>query len=423
MAALAEEPRDHDRLITRVVDLLVDDYHRRGGYLSGDHVLRLVEKKGLEPEDDIQVRIELRSRGIDIDDPDGKVDFEGSAAAEESAVQDLVRLYLSEIGEYRLLLPSEEVTLGRRVQAGLSAKAAVANGIASFEPLDIESLERRVGEGQQAEAQMVAANLRLVVSIAKHYDHRTSLELLDLIQEGTLGLLKAVERFDHRKGFKFSTYATWWIRQAITRAIADKGRTIRLPVHVTESLSRISRIRSALIRERPGREPSAVEIAQQLKMKPEKVQFLLDISKEPVSLEGKVGEDGEGLKTFLQDLKCPTPEDLFVVQERLAAVNQAFKDLKRRDSSIIRLRFGLDDGSTQTLELVGERLGVTRERFRLIEAKTIAKLRHPARSAALKPFWPTALDSGGDEIKGKKGVRGRKKKTAGAEGKKTSNDT
>jgi len=387
MSSLAEEPAEKAALIAKVVSGLADDYHRRGGYLSGDHVLRAVEKRGLDPEDDALIRQQLGNLGIEIDDPESAFDFE---RLDESAgrSEDLVRRYLLEIGSIRLLKPQDEVVLARRIQAGkLSAQALDAETTDHFSSAQ---LRKRVLEGQEAEHHMINANLRLVVSIAKVYSTRSSLHLLDLIQEGTFGLFKAVDRFDHQKGFKFSTYATWWIRQTITRAIADTDRLIRLPVHVTESIARIAKIRAALTREKFGREPSSQEIAEQLGWRPEKVQFLLDVATEPLSLDTPVGDDAGSLSSFVRSSTEQSPEGIVMALERSMLIDQVLSTLDPRERSILSRRFGMDGSRPETLERIGQALHITRERIRQIEDKALGKLRRPARSRLLKEFWPAA---------------------------------
>jgi RNA polymerase primary sigma factor len=419
MSSLVEEPADKAALIAKVVSGLADDYHRRAGYLSGDHVLRAVEKRGLEPEDDVLIRQQLRDLGIEIDDPEGSFDFERPDQGDARS-EDLVRRYLLEVGSIRLLKPHDETVLARRIQAGKQAAQSLETN--SFEEITSSELRKRIAEGHEAEHHMIAANLRLVVSIAKLYSTRTSLDLLDLIQEGTFGLFKAVDKFDHQKGFKLSTYATWWIRQSITRAIADTGRLIRLPVHVNESMARIRKIKGALTREKFGKEPSSDEIAEQLGWKPEKVQFLLDIAMEPLSLDAPVGDDEESLSSFVRSATEKSPERIAMALERTILIDGVLSRLSLRERTILRRRFGLDGSGAETLEEIGLVFHLTRERIRQIEHKALKKLRHPARRRILRELWPeagadsqpdndvgAAREAGGKNSKQKVRPKGKKK--------------
>ena len=387
MSSPVEEPAERGALIARVVSVLADDYHRRGGYLSGDHVLRAVEKRGLDPEDDVLIRQQLRDLEVEIDDPESALDFERLDESDARS-EDLIRRYLQEIGSVLLLKPQDEIILARRIQAG--KQAAEMLGTNSLNDVTSIELGKRIGEGHEAEHHMIAANLRLVVSIAKLYSTRSSLDLLDLIQEGTFGLFKAVDKFDHQKGFKLSTYATWWIRQSITRAIADTGRLIRLPVHVNESIARITKIKRALTRENAGREPSIEEIAEQLGWKPEKVQFLMDIALDPLSLDTPVGDDKESLSSFVRSAAEKSPERIMMALERSALIDGVLSQLSPRERTILRRRFGLDGSRPETLEEISRAFHLTRERIRQIEGKALKKLRHPARGRILRELWPAA---------------------------------
>ena len=301
---------------------------------------------------------------------------------------DPVRMYLKEIGKVPLLTAAEEIDLAMKIEAGLAATEELDR--AEDEGIELERREkRRLGRIEQvgidAKQQLIEANLRLVVSIAKRYVGRGML-FLDLIQEGNLGLIRAVEKFDYTKGFKFSTYATWWIRQAITRAIADQARTIRIPVHMVETINKLVRIQRQLLQEL-GREPSPEEIGKEMGLPAERVREIQKISQEPVSLETPIGEEEDSqLGDFIEDDAAVVPPDaasFSMLQEQLSKV---LDGLAERERKVISLRFGLEDGHPRTLEEVGREFGVTRERIRQIESKTLAKLRHPSRSSKLKDY-------------------------------------
>jgi RNA polymerase primary sigma factor len=289
-------------------------------------------------------------------------------------------MYLKEIGRVPLLTGPEEVALATRLEAGVQARAALEAGAAD------PSLEAVVRDGEDAKAVLIQANLRLVVSIAKRYVGRGML-LLDLIQEGNLGLMRAVDKFDHTKGFKFSTYATWWIRQAITRAIADQARTIRIPVHMVETINRVTRVQRQLVQELE-REPTPEELAEKTGLTPEKVRDIFRMSLDPLSLDSPVGEeDDSNLSDFIEDASADEPGDVAIRKLLVQAVEEALEGLNDREREVVRLRFGLDDdGQVRTLEEVGKTFGVTRERIRQIESKTLAKLRHPQRSQKLREY-------------------------------------
>ena len=301
---------------------------------------------------------------------------------------DPVRMYLKEIGKVPLLSAAEEIDLAMKIEAGVAAAAELDK--AEEEGRELERREkRRLGRVEQvgidAKQQLIEANLRLVVSIAKRYVGRGML-FLDLIQEGNLGLIRAVEKFDYTKGYKFSTYATWWIRQAITRAIADQARTIRIPVHMVETINKLVRIQRQLLQEL-GREPSPEEIGKEMGLPAERVREIQKISQEPVSLETPIGEEEDSqLGDFIEDDAAVVPPDaasFSMLQEQLSKV---LDGLAERERKVISLRFGLEDGHPRTLEEVGREFGVTRERIRQIESKTLAKLRHPSRSSKLKDY-------------------------------------
>ena len=301
---------------------------------------------------------------------------------------DPVRMYLKEIGKVDLLTASEEVDLAMKIEAGLEATEkleAADAGELELTRAEMRRLTRIENVGLEAKQALISANLRLVVSIAKRYVGR-GMQFLDLIQEGNLGLIKAVEKFDHTKGFKFSTYATWWTRQAIPRAIADQARTIRIPVHMVETINKVKKVSSQLLHEN-GHEPSAEEIAERLDMPVDKVREIMRVAQEPVSLETPIGEEEDShLGDFIPDEEAPVPAEAAsqtLLKEQLADV---LKTLTPREEKVLRLRFGLEDGRPRTLEEVGKEFNVTRERIRQIEAKALRKLRHPSRSKKLRDF-------------------------------------
>jgi RNA polymerase primary sigma factor len=303
---------------------------------------------------------------------------------------DPVRMYLKEIGQVALLTAEDEVSLAIRIQAGLESAERLADlsamgELETIERPELRRLRRLVADGDLAKAQLTQANLRLVVSIAKRYVGRGML-LLDLIQEGNLGLMRAVEKFDHTKGFKFSTYATWWIRQAITRAIADQARTIRIPVHMVESMNKVHRVQRQMVQELE-RDPSVEELAERVGMTPDRVRDILRYSQDPLSLDSPVGEeDDSNLADFIPDGGAEAPAEAAAKMMLGEAVIEALAGLSDREKQVVRLRFGLEDGQARTLEEVGKEFGVTRERIRQIESKTLAKLRHPLRSQKLRDY-------------------------------------
>ena len=309
---------------------------------GNDEELILDDDADIEKMDD-EEEIELDK--IDLSVPEGV------------SIEDPVRMYLKEIGKVSLLTADEEIELAKRMEQG----------------------------DEEAKKRLAEANLRLVVSIAKRYVGRGML-FLDLIQEGNLGLIKAVEKFDYRKGYKFSTYATWWIRQAITRAIADQARTIRIPVHMVETINKLIRVSRQLLQEL-GREPTPEEIAEEMKMPVDRVREILKISQEPVSLETPIGEEEDShLGDFIQDDNVPVPADAAAFTLLKEQLIEVLGTLTEREQKVLRLRFGLDDGRARTLEEVGKEFNVTRERIRQIEAKALRKLRHPSRSRKLKDY-------------------------------------
>ena len=332
----------------------------------------------LDDEDEVEVE------KIDLSVPEGV------------SVEDPVRMYLKEIGKVPLLSADEEIELAQKMEAGsvavekiplLKERLAETGDEQEKEEIqaEIKALQLDVDRGSDAKKRLAEANLRLVVSIAKRYVGRGML-FLDLIQEGNLGLIKAVEKFDYRKGYKFSTYATWWIRQAITRAIADQARTIRIPVHMVETINKLIRVSRQLLQEL-GREPTPEEIAEEMKMPVERVREILKISQEPVSLETPIGEEEDShLGDFIKDDNVPVPADAATFTLLKEQLEEVLGTLTEREQKVLTLRFGLEDGRARTLEEVGKEFNVTRERIRQIEAKALRKLRHPRRSRKLKDY-------------------------------------
>lgn len=332
----------------------------------------------LDDEDEVEVE------KIDLSVPEGV------------SVEDPVRMYLKEIGKVPLLSADEEIELAQKMEAGSLAvekiplfkeRLAETGDEQEKEEIqaEIKALQLDVDRGSDAKKRLAEANLRLVVSIAKRYVGRGML-FLDLIQEGNLGLIKAVEKFDYRKGYKFSTYATWWIRQAITRAIADQARTIRIPVHMVETINKLIRVSRQLLQEL-GREPTPEEIAEEMKMPVERVREILKISQEPVSLETPIGEEEDShLGDFIKDDNVPVPADAATFTLLKEQLEEVLGTLTEREQKVLTLRFGLEDGRARTLEEVGKEFNVTRERIRQIEAKALRKLRHPSRSRKLKDY-------------------------------------
>ncbi len=306
----------------------------------------------------------------------------------EGGTSDAVRMYLREIGQVDLLTVDDERRLAQLIEEGKLAAAHIDEAAAagqSFEGVENRMLLRAVNRGERAKSELTQANLRLVVSIAKRYSGR-GMQLLDLIQEGNLGLMRAVDKFDYTKGFKFSTYATWWIRQAITRSIADQARTIRIPVHMVEHMNRVSRAKRQMHQELE-REPTVDELAARVQLEPDRVRELLRYSLDPLSLDSPIGEEDESnLGDFIEDDSIDSPADAATRAMLSEAVGEVLGELSEREQEIVRLRFGLDGGQAKTLEEVGKEFGVTRERIRQIEAKTLAKLRHPQRSQRLREF-------------------------------------
>ncbi len=367
LAVLDLTPDETDAVYQQLVELGVD--------VVEDEAVEEEEKEEEEAEEEVvpdadEERVRAR-REVDM--------------ALKAPTNDPVRMYLKEIGRVALLTAAEEVSLAKRIEAGLRAEARLEEMGEAVTPEQLRELRWTQRDGQRAKRHLVEANLRLVVSIAKRYVGR-GMAFLDLIQEGNLGLIRAVEKFDYTKGYKFSTYATWWIRQAITRAIADQARTIRIPVHMVETINKLVRIQRQLLQDL-GREPTAEEIAEQMELSSEKVREIQKISQEPVSLETPIGEEEDShLGDFIEDSEAVVPLErasFRLLQEQLETV---LHTLSGREKEVIRLRFGLVDGQPRTLEDVGKKFGVTRERIRQIESKTLSKLRHPSRSQKLRDY-------------------------------------
>ena len=348
--ALMEQGKATGKLTTKEITDVLDELDFDTDQLAS--IISSCEQLNIEIVDDSVADDVLNDNDLNMSD-----DLEMTLSTEGIAIDDPVKIYLKEIGRVPLLSPDEETELAKRMAEGDS----------------------------YAKKRLSEANLRLVVSIAKKYVGR-GMQFLDLIQEGNLGLLKAVEKFDYTKGFKFSTYATWWIRQAITRAIADQARTIRIPVHMVETITKVKKVSSQLLHE-TGHDPSAEEIADKLEMPAERVREIMRIAQDPVSLETPIGEEEDShLGAFIPDDDAPAPADaasLMLLKEQL---NEVLSTLTDREAKVLRLRFGLEDGRSRTLEEVGKEFDVTRERIRQIEAKALRKLRHPSRSKKVKDF-------------------------------------
>ena len=337
----------------------------------------IFEKESIELVEDLDKELEE----IEV----SKEELEDLSVPEGINIDDHVKMYLKEIGKVNLLTPEEELSLAKRMADGETAKEQLEEIGEDIDEDTKKQIDLLIADGEKAKKSLAEANLRLVVSIAKRYVGRGML-FLDLIQEGNLGLIKAVDKFDYTKGYKFSTYATWWIRQAITRAIADQARTIRIPVHMVETINKLVRVSRQLVQEL-GREPTPEELAKELNMPVDKVREISKISQEPVSLETPIGEEEDShLGDFIPDEDAPAPSEaasFVLLKEQLGAV---LETLSEREAKVLRLRFGLEDGRARTLEEVGKEFDVTRERIRQIEAKALRKLRHPSRSKKLKDF-------------------------------------
>jgi RNA polymerase primary sigma factor len=365
LSVLALTPDDTDAVYQRLVEMGVE-------IVEDEAIVEEAQEEAAAPEVTVDADEERRRARREVED------------ALKAPTNDPVRMYLKEIGRVALLTAAEEVSLAKRIEQGLFAtdRLEASPNLTEDERDELRWIER---DGLRAKRHLVEANLRLVVSIAKRYVGR-GMAFLDLIQEGNLGLIRAVEKFDYGKGFKFSTYATWWIRQAITRAIADQARTIRIPVHMVETINKLVRIQRQLLQDL-GREPTAEEIGEQMELTAEKVREIQKISQEPVSLETPIGEEEDSsLGDFIEDADAVVPLErasFKLLQEQLESVLHTLSD---REKEVIRLRFGLVDGQPRTLEEVGKKFGVTRERIRQIESKTLSKLRHPSRSQKLRDY-------------------------------------
>lgn len=384
---------------------------KKKNMLEYQEIADFFKELNLDPEKFEMVIDYLEQNGIDVlkisndDDVDDDIilDDEDEVEVEKIdlsvpegvSVEDPVRMYLKEIGKVPLLSADEEIELAQNMEDGAVATEKInvlkgrLDGASEEEKAEIKqeikTLQRDVDKGADAKKRLAEANLRLVVSIAKRYVGRGML-FLDLIQEGNLGLIKAVEKFDYKKGYKFSTYATWWIRQAITRAIADQARTIRIPVHMVETINKLIRVSRQLLQEL-GREPSPEEIAKEMNMPVERVREILKISQEPVSLETPIGEEEDShLGDFIKDDNVPVPADAAAFTLLKEQLEEVLGTLTEREQKVLTLRFGLEDGRARTLEEVGKEFNVTRERIRQIEAKALRKLRHPSRSRKLKDY-------------------------------------
>ncbi len=369
------------------------------GFITVDDILEVLDDDMLEDEETVEgIREELRQAGIELElgeeatpkDEDVTEDLDEDDSWDDDAydlsgigVDDTVALYLREMSRVPLLTTEEEVALAKAIEAGREAENALKN---NGHNLDSRAkLQKSILKGIDARDHLIRANTRLVVSIAKKYIGR-GVPFLDLIQEGNLGLMKAVEKFEYQRGYRFSTYATWWIRQTITRAIADQGRTIRVPVHMSDRIRRLYR-RAQEIEQERGVRPTPEELAQEFDLEPRKVQWMMRVSWQPLSLERPVGEDEDSeLSNFIEDEATPTPPDTTLQDMLRDRLEEAMSTLSPREVRILRMRFGLQNGRSYTLEEVGKKFGLTRERIRQIEGQALRRLRHPSRSRSLRDY-------------------------------------
>jgi len=368
---------------------------RTQGFVSYDDVLGLVPEAENNMEQVEDIFASLFEQGIEVgqvreeEEADDMTDLDAELIEEDTfdlsqiEIDDSISLYLKEIGRVPLLTAEEEISLAKRMEKGRDSRRKLAQGVEDWE--ERERLLWFVRDGQAGQEHLIKANSRLVVSVAKKYVGR-GVPFLDLIQEGNIGLIRAVKKFDYRRGFKFSTYATWWIRQAVTRAIADQGRTIRVPVHMYEQINRLTRTSRQLVQEL-GRDPTTEEIAEELGVSARKVEHIMRVSQRPLSLEMPVGEEEDSyLGDFIEDEDAAAPNEAAGQQILREVIDEIFQSLTPREVRILQLRFGLVDGYCYTLEEVGKKFGVTRERIRQIEAQALSRLRHPSRSRKLRDY-------------------------------------
>ncbi len=375
--------------MTESTDLVLEALTQRGkqrGFLVMTEIQQELEDADATAEAFDQVFVALRELDITIrEDSNDALAATALSNDELVHVSDPVRMYLQEIGRFPLLTPQQEVELAMQMESGIRAEEKVEVALGDIPTAERVILERAIRLADRARKRLVEANLRLVVSIAKKYVGR-GLSLLDLIQEGNLGLIRAVEKFDYRKGFKFSTYATWWIRQAVTRALADQARTIRVPVHMVETINKLARAQRTLMQEL-GREPTIGEIASEMEIEPDRVSELRRIAQDPVSLETPLGEEDDStLGDFVKDNDADVPVEAASFRLLQEYLNLALEGLNDRERQVLIMRFGLADGKVRTLEEVGAHFQVTRERIRQIETKALAKLRQPARAKRLEGY-------------------------------------